>query len=393
MGGKSTHILDLIDGLKNNDIECKLFTQKQYGEKKLRLLRYMLAPVYLLNRDAYVYLYFEIWAKILARQVLGIIKNNHIEGISAQDAFAAYALSKIKRYITCPITLTMHTYFGIENSLDKEKVNFLTDRIYHLRLKHELVSLDTVDNIVAVDERIKESINEEIRKAKEPNVTCKRCLSIQNFTNIDRFYPIKSCKEKRMLREKHNIPESSFVILCARRLVEKNGVEFAVKAMALVKNDDAVLVIAGGGPQLANIKNIIEKAGLNQKVILLDAVPQKEIDSLYHMSDIAVVPSITVNGLQEATSISALEAMSCGLPTIASSIGGLKEMITDGVNGLLTEERNSQEIADAIDLLSTDKDLYNRISAESREFVETKHSHLVTALTYYDIFVNKGISQ
>lgn len=389
IGGKSTHILDLIDGLKRNAIECKLFSQKQYGQKKLNWIRYMLAPIYVLNRDLYVYLYFEIWAKILSKKVLGILKENDVEAISVQDAFAAYAISKIKTHINCPVTLTMHTYFGLENALDKEKINFLTNKIYDIRLKHELISLKTVDSIVAVDDRIKKSVDKEIQKIKQSDVTCKECLSIQNFTNIDQFCPVKSSSEKKELRKKYNISTSAFVIVCARRLVEKNGVEFAVKAMSLVKKKEALLIIAGNGPQYSNIERMIEQNALEEKVKLIDSVPTSEMASIYNLSDIAVVPSITVNGLQEATSISALESMSCGLPTIASSIGGLKEMIVDKSNGILTEERNSQDIADAIDLLGTDKELYKKIATESRAFVEKTHSHLVTSMKYYDIFTNR----
>ena len=133
---------------------------------------------------------------------------------------------------------------------------------------------------------------------------------------------------------------------------------------------------------------MLEKNQLEKKVIMLDSVPQDELISVYNMSDCAVVPSVTVNGLQEATSISALESMSCGLPTISSAIGGLKEMTEDGVNGVLVNERSSSEIARAIDLLANDKKLYYKISTESRRFVETKHSHLTAALKYYEVFLD-----
>ncbi len=87
---------------------------------------------------------------------------------------------------------------------------------------------------------------------------------------------------------------------------------------------------------------------------------------LYQNVDVVMIPSVTVSGTQENTSIAALEAMACGTPVIASNIGGLPELIRDGHNGFLIPERNSPALADATLTLLEDMHLAQRMGRDAR---------------------------
>ena len=132
-------------------------------------------------------------------------------------------------------------------------------------------------------------------------------------------------------------------IIVPRRLFEKNGVEFFVKAMPLiVEQVDAMAVIIGDGPERAKLEELSEGLGMSDRVHFLGARPNAEMPGLLSSGKVTVFPS-----LMEATSIAALESMSCEVPVAASRVGGLPEIVDDSV-GVLFEPANPTDLARAV---------------------------------------------
>lgn len=372
IGGKSTHIASLIDGLKYQDIECKIISRSDINRHKLNLCKIFIYPLKYINIKKYLYLRkmseFCLFQKLIKRE----LKKNKYDWISCQDALACTAVGRLN--VDSVITLTMHTYFGLEYTLDNGVFN-LEDDTYKKLLALEEESLKYVTNVVGVDERIYKHVEETI-KNKFISYTDKiNLFSIINFTNTDLYNTDK-------------VPHEDFNIMCIRRLVEKNGVIYLVKAMRYLKKEGKIkLHIYGDGPAKDEIIDYIEKNDL-QNVIVHGAIANTLLPNIYKQCDLVVVPSITVNGLQEATSISAIEAMSCGIPVIASDIGGLSQMISDEENGLLVPEQSSVELAESIMKLYNDNKLQTKLSKNSRSYVLKNHSHIVAAQQYLDIFTN-----
>ncbi len=383
VGGKSTHILDLMSGLEYLGEETSLYSQAQFSSIKKTCIKLIIGVTKLINPRLFQYLYGKVWSRILAKNILRMVKKCEPSCISCQDAFAAASLKRIRKKIHCPIVLTMHTYFGLENGLDCAK-NTLQKHIYQKNLDFELSALEVVDKIVAVDNRIFEHVKSTIdRETSNRQICVKQTGAIENFTNTEVFTPGER-EEKKQLRAKYGIDESAFVVACARRLVEKNGVIYAVDAISRV-NGNCILVIAGDGPQSDVITKKIQDENLQGKVKQLGSISPNKIVEIYKASDCSVVPSITVNGLQEATSISALEAMACGLPTIASRIGGLIQLIINDENGYLVEEKQSGEIAQAIEKLQNEQ-VRERLSVSARDYVVGHHSYIQGAREYMQFF-------
>jgi len=199
-----------------------------------------------------------------------------------------------------------------------------------------------------------------------------------NPVDTDIFAPRPDKDEYRKL---FNIPQNKAVILCPRRLVKKTGVKYAVLACVHLKNKikDFVLVCAGDGREKTTIKELIKRHELEDNVLLLGAVEHNKMSNLYNAADVVVIPSIHVAGLEEATSISALEAMASGIPVVASNIGGLKDIIKTDFNGVLVPEENEKELADAIYEILTNRETYDSISHNSVEFVRENLSYISRA--------------
>jgi len=147
------------------------------------------------------------------------------------------------------------------------------------------------------------------------------------------------------------------VVLFVGRLAEKKGVRYLIEAM---KEVDALLVIVGDGP----LRRQLEEQAKEQrdKVRFLGAKTHDELKIIYASADIFVAPSITAqDGDQEGVPTAIMEAMASGLPVIASDSGGIGQIVQDGVNGVLCEERNISELNVEIRRLINDDNLTKTI--------------------------------
>ena len=381
IGGKSTHITDLIKGLRELGHETHLISFSNISKRYKIFVKLLLVIIRLVDRSLYSYLYKKLMNHRFSKIILNYSKFQNIDVISAQDAIIAIACKKTNLKLKIPIILTMHTYFAIENTLDNSNVNI---NGYGQRkiLKYELKAISICRNIISVDSRINKHINSYI---EEMQIKLS-LVTISNFTDLSRFYPVSS-EEKYKLRSKYKINKDDFIVICSRRLVEKNGVIYAVKAFNNIPSDlNIKLLIAGDGPCRNEIEDFIAKNLLESRISLLGNILNAELTDYYQLADASIIPSITVNGLQEATSISALESMACGLPTIATDIGGLKELVHNDKTGFLISERDPIKLSEVLLLLKSDRNLRLKIGSDASKYIIENHSHISAAKRYADIF-------
>jgi len=384
VGGKSTHIVDLMEGLNHIGVKTDVISLSNLGRRKELFVKTLIAPLKFIRPDMFNFYFSKVWRKLLNNMVKQYCEEHKVDFISFQDAFAAYSSREALKKRQLVSVLTMHTYFGLESFPGNEDPRRL--EVYNKVLEREMESLEIVDGIIGVDRRIEKHVQENLAKSQKKNksVKVRHVTSIANFTNTSKFR-IPSTYEKDKFRKEFGVADDSFVISCARRLVEKNGVINAVEAINML-DDNCILLIAGDGPEKEMIQKYIGEEGLESRVKLLGSLDNERTRRLFMLSDVSVVPSITVNGLQEATSISALEAMACGLPTIVSNIGGLPEIIKNNETGILVDENNPKLIADSIVELKSDADYRSDIGSNARKYVEAKHSHIEVAKVYLKEF-------
>jgi len=148
------------------------------------------------------------------------------------------------------------------------------------------------------------------------------------------------------------------VVLFVGRLAEKKGVTYLIEAM---KQVDALLVIVGDGPLRKELEEQARQVG-KDKVCFLGGKTHEELKVIYASADVFVCPSITAkDGDKEGLGLVMLEAMASGLPIVASKSGGITQVIKDGENGLLCDEKCVWQLADNICSLLNDEKLYRRI--------------------------------
>lgn len=157
-------------------------------------------------------------------------------------------------------------------------------------------------------------------------------------------------------------------VLFVGRLVSIKGVEYLIEAM---KGIDARLVIVGEGPLKEELEAKAKEAAID--CVFMGGKSHEELKTIYASADVFAAPSITMpNGAQEGLGLVALEAMSSGVPVIGSRSGGIKEVIKDGENGLLVDEKNAAQLKKAIkDIINSDslaRRLKHRALIDVKEF-------------------------
>lgn len=169
-------------------------------------------------------------------------------------------------------------------------------------------------------------------------------------------------------------------LIVPRRLFHKNGVEYLVRALPLIRREiDAEAMLVGDGPEREKLETLARELGVADTVRFMGARPNTEMPGLYAGADIAVFPS-----LMEATSVAALEAMSCQLPVAASRVGGLPEIVDETV-GTLFEPANPEDLAAKVVALLRREDLA-ALGARARERVVRSWSSERLARRHQEIY-------
>ncbi len=179
--------------------------------------------------------------------------------------------------------------------------------------------------------------------------------------NHDVFTP--GDKERR--RGELGIPSGSPVVLFVGRVQPLKGIDVAVDAFALVKQQHpaARLVIIGGpsGPQgaaeLDQVKDLVTGAGLAGSVEFHQPVVHRTLVGYYQAADVLLVPSRS-----ESFGLVSVEAQACGLPVVAADVGGLAHAVADGASGYLIDGWDPADFASAVCAVLGDSELAARLS-------------------------------
>ena len=179
-------------------------------------------------------------------------------------------------------------------------------------------------------------------KVSEPNNTS----IIHSGVDLNRFQNGEN--ERSRKRKELGISPDALVVGFSGWLLPIKGVNFLVEAMARVvlEHPNTLLVLVGKGEEKENLRKQVENLGLEDKVLFLGWRP--DVNEIMGCFDILVLPS-----LNEGMGRVLVEAMSAGLPIVASRVGGIPDLVKHGENGLLVPPANAAALEQAIsDLLS-----------------------------------------
>jgi glycosyltransferase involved in cell wall biosynthesis len=193
-----------------------------------------------------------------------------------------------------------------------------------------------------------------------------KIIVIPNGINIEDFNISRSKEE---CREKLGLELNKNIILFVGNLIQYKGPDILVRAASIVVKEipDMELIFVGSGNMRNELEEFCKKLGVEKHVKFAGFVEERLKLLYYKAADIFCLPSIMST---ESFGIVNLEALACGLPIVASAIGGIPDIVKDGVNGLLVPPKNPGALADAITYLLKNEDVRRKMGKKGREMVK-----------------------
>lgn len=278
--------------------------------------------------------------KILSHEKYDIV---HTHGYFADiiGSIVSHA-NKIPHIATCHGFISNDKYLKVYNIIDK----------YTLRY---------CDKIIAVSDPIKSEL-------VNCGVHSGNIITIQNATRInleeDNIFQYRNEKRKEL-----SIGYNDYVIGYVGRLSEEKGLEYLLQAVYKIKRrmNNCKVIIMGDGPRKKDLEILCTNLGLMNNIIFTGFVDN--VEQWYPALDVFVLPSLT-----EGTPLVILEAMQCGVPVIATMVGGIPDVIRTGENGIVIKPRCSEDIESAIIKLIEHEKMRGNIIEKAKETVKEKYS-------------------
>lgn len=217
------------------------------------------------------------------------------------------------------------------------------------------------DKIIAVSEIIKSDLERSgLRKSK--------IEVIQNA--VQTTFKTQDYSTKRQeKRHFFDIQDNEIAVGYVGRLSEEKGVRYLIEAgiLLLMTGELCRFLIIGEGPKKNEIEKIVKDQELQDKFLFIGF--KSNVEDFIPAFDIFVLPSLT-----EGTPMALLEAMSFGIPVVATNVGGVPKIIETGVNGIIVNPADSKALSNQIKILIHDTSLRKKVSKEAYSMVQKKYN-------------------
>lgn len=321
------------------------------------------------NSNQYALFEFSLYTLALTSKMLDIYKLENLDILHVHYAIphsiSAYLAKQIlkKENKKINIITTLHgtdiTLVGQEPSF-RPLVKFSIEESCGVTAVSEYLKQETIKNY-SIDKDIKviyNFVDTEVYNPKIRDLSLRKRFAADNekiIIHISNFRPVKRTLD---IIEIFNI---------------------------LQKKLPVKLLLVGDGPDYTKCEDLARKYNITDKVYFLGK--QNAVAELIAISDVLLLPSQT-----ESFGLAALEAMACGVPVVCSNVGGLPEVVQNGISGLLVEPGKILLFVSALEEILTNPNFYKILSQNALDIVNQKfRSDIITKQyeEYYQVIMNK----
>ncbi len=217
---------------------------------------------------------------------------------------------------------------------------------------------------------------------------------IPNAVDIDKF-SISDSKDPELVA-KYNLVDH-LVLGFVGSFYAYEGLALLLEAVPIIikQLNNIKVLLVGGGPEEQRLRQQVIDLDIEQYVVFTGRVDHSVVQNYYDLIDILIYPRLSMRLTELVTPLKPLEAMAQKKLFIASDVGGHKELITDGVNGVLFSAGRVQELVDAVSSLANNQENWEGYKQAGREFVEKERNWAVSVHNYSSIYTrlksNKSI--
>ena len=208
-----------------------------------------------------------------------------------------------------------------------------------------------------------------------------RFLTLYNGIELERFRP-RPETERLTYRQRYQLPPTTPILLTVAVLRQPKGIQYLLQALPAIRQalPETRYVVVGGGDYEAPLKQLAHELGVAEQVLF--AGSQDNIPEWLALSDLFVLPT-----LDDALPTVLMEAMAAGLPIIASAVGGVPEMVTDGQNGLLLRPGQPTLLAEQTIALLANPTLRHQLGQNGRLIAQQRFNLATQAQTLTQLYL------
>jgi len=255
------------------------------------------------------------------------------------------------KLLRLPSVCTIH----VMPSLDVKTKSRLHQKVEWLSLHH------FCDRVISVSEEAQQYHLSVSGASADQVTTIYNGIDLSSFLNIDRK------GERINVRQELGIPIDANLLITVAVLRPQKGIQFMIRALPAILHSiaDTYYLIVGNGSHQSALVEEVNQAGVEDRVIF--AGMRKDVARLLAASDVFVLPTLT-----EALPTVLAEAMAAKLPIVASRVGGVPEMVTDGQNGCLVEPEDLHGLVNSCIHLLSKPEIQATMGAAGWEIVNHK---------------------
>lgn len=360
IGGMENGLVNIINTMPANTFRHAILCVEDYSDFRNRIQRDDV-EVISLNRA-------EVGLKGLRKAVYRYCKENkpaiiHSRGMSGLDALLPARLAGVKHCI--------HGEHGRDmDDLDGKKNKPVIQRIMYAPL---------VSHYITVSKDLARYLH---RRVRIPN---RRITQIYNGVDTSKFAPTEKNRETLPAQLRDNAP---IIFATVGRLQPVKNQAILLRAYRKMLNENPALAnttqlaIVGDGPKAEELNALVRELKLEANTWLPGA--RHDIAELLPEFDVFILPS-----LAEGISNTILEAMACGLPVIASAVGGNVELVEDGTTGGLFESKNQQQLATQLTRYALDNTMRQQHANAAREQAVSHYSLNAMVGNYQNVYARR----
>ncbi len=263
------------------------------------------------------------------RRLLAIVRDDKIELIHAHLAYATIWSAIVSRLAGVPAVATLHVTPAAARALRPSARHRILTRVRDALMK-KLANRWT-RSVITVSAALRDEYVDDGLESSKVRV-------IHNGIEVERFRRPRE-EARRQLETEFDIPSGVPIAVTVSVLRPAKGIEVLLEAIAQVPH--AVFLIIGDGPIREELMALARQRGVAERIRW--AGFRNDVDSLLAGCDVFVHPS-----LDDAFPTVLLEALAAGLPIVASNVGGIPEIVTDGTTGKLVPPGNASQLADSV---------------------------------------------